>query len=157
VSFHAEDDLLRILLFNIEDRARISAGEGDVLKILLADEGTVNLQRVEAATFLGSALDVSIDARVVPESFQLHANVPNPFNPSTSFVLDLPEATSYTVRIYNIAGQVVKTIAGQSEAGSYTLIWDGRSDQGSSVASGVYFYRVEAGEHTQTRKMLMLK
>ena len=67
------------------------------------------------------------------------------------------EASTYTVRIYNIAGQVVKTIVGQGEAGSYTLIWDGRSDQGATVASGVYFYRAEAGEHTQTRKMLMLK
>ena len=59
--------------------------------------------------------------------------------------------------IYNIAGQVVKTYAGQAEAGTQTIIWDGRDNRGSQVASGVYFYSMEAGSFADVRKMVLLK
>jgi hypothetical protein len=158
VRFGIEDGHLKVLLYNIEDRARVAAGSGELLRIHTSGPTPMILERVEAATFQGQALSATItETHHVPEAFALHANYPNPFNPTTTFVLDLPVASQYTVHIYNIAGQLVRTMEGYGEAGSYSLTWDGRSDQGSSVASGVYFYKAAAGKFAATRKMLMLK
>jgi hypothetical protein len=93
----------------------------------------------------------------LPKEYALSQNFPNPFNPSTSFALSLPEASDYAIRVFNITGQLVKSFSGHLEAGVHTIVWDGRSDQGSTVASGVYFYRAEASGFTETRKMMMLK
>lgn len=93
----------------------------------------------------------------LPTEYALSQNFPNPFNPSTSFALSLPEASDYSLRVFNITGQLVKSYSGHLEAGVHTIMWDGRNDQGSSVASGVYFYKAEAKGFTETRKMMMLK
>ncbi len=83
----------------------------------------------------------------------LNANYPNPFNPVTEISFDLKVATDVTLDIYNITGQKVTTlIRGQLEAGNHTVTWDG-----SDVASGVYLYRLEAGNHVESRKMVLLK
>jgi len=111
---------------------------------------------VESFTPLFEA-DVNFKRVPLPTSFALSQNYPNPFNPSTSFALDLPVASDYSIRIYNVAGQLVKTFEGRGEAGQLTVTWDGKSNQGSSVASGVYFYRADAESFSQTRKMMMLK
>lgn len=94
---------------------------------------------------------------LLPTEYALSQNFPNPFNPSTSFALSLPEASDYSLRIFNITGQMVKTYSGHLEAGVHNIVWDGRNEQGSSVASGVYFYKAEAGAFNETRKMMMLK
>jgi len=101
--------------------------------------------------------DVDFKAVALPKAYALSQNYPNPFNPSTSFVLALPEASDYAVRIYNVAGQLVKSFEGHAPAGNVTITWDGTSNQGSHVASGMYFYRAEARSFTQTRKMMLLK
>lgn len=93
----------------------------------------------------------------LPSEYALSQNFPNPFNPTTSFTLSLPEASDYAIRVFNITGQSVKSFAGHLEAGVHTIMWDGRNDQGSQVASGVYFYKAEASGFTETRKMMMLK
>lgn len=100
----------------------------------------------------GSATKIAL-----PETFALSPNFPNPFNPTTSFTLTLPVASSYDIHIYNVAGQRVKTYEGHLEAGVHTLTWDSRNDQGAQVASGVYFYRARVGEFSETRTMLLLK
>ena len=102
-------------------------------------------------------VDVDFKNSVLPDAYALSQNFPNPFNPTTSFTLSLPEASDYAIRIYNVAGQIVKTLDGHAEAGVHTITWDGRNNQGSSVASGVYFYKAEANGFTETRKMMMLK
>ena len=90
-------------------------------------------------------------------SVELTGNTPNPFNAQTSIGFSLDAASPYTLTVYNIAGQVVKTYAGQAEAGTVTVTWDGRDNRNSPVASGVYFYVVDAGGFTATRRMLLLK
>lgn len=102
-------------------------------------------------------VDVAFKSSVLPDDYALSQNFPNPFNPTTSFTLSLPEASDYAIRIFNVAGQLVKTYDGHAEAGVHTITWDGRNNQGSSVASGVYFYKAEANGFTETRKMMMLK
>jgi hypothetical protein len=93
----------------------------------------------------------------LPTEFALSQNYPNPFNPTTSFRLSLPEESDYSIRIFNVAGQLVKSWDGHESAGVYTITWDGRNNQNTQVASGVYFYKAEANGRTETRKMLMLK
>lgn len=89
--------------------------------------------------------------------YELSENYPNPFNPSTKFTLTVPEAVDYSVRIYNVAGQLVRAIDGHLDAGAHQLTWDGRNNQGTPVASGVYFLRVHAGTLKESRRMLLVR
>lgn len=82
---------------------------------------------------------------------------PNPFNPVTSFAVTLSRAGDYEVDIFSIQGRRVKTLAGHAAAGTTTITWDGTDAVGRSVASGLYLYRLRAGEVIETRKMMLLK
>lgn len=92
-----------------------------------------------------------------PDKPVISSCYPNPFNPSTSFSITFPQATTYTVTIHNIAGQTVRTFAGDATPGITTITWDGTNQSGRPVASGVYFYRLQAGDFIQSRKMLLMK
>ena len=98
-----------------------------------------------------------------PSETVLLANYPNPFNPETWIPYALSEATEVTVTIYAANGAVVSTLdLGHQRAGSYAsrsraAYWDGRNAAGESVASGVYFYTLQAGDFSATRKMLIMK
>ena len=94
----------------------------------------------------------------LPKAFALNQNYPNPFNPTTQIAFDLPVAAHVQLTVFNVLGQNVKTLVnGDMQAGHQLVTWNGRSDNGSQVASGVYFYRISAGSFTQTMKMMMLK
>jgi len=87
-----------------------------------------------------------------------HQNYPNPFNPTTTIAFDLPVASSVELTVYNIAGQKVKTLLDEyRKAGSHELTWNGASATGQAVSSGLYFYRINAGEETATGKMILMK
>jgi hypothetical protein len=95
---------------------------------------------------------------IVPTEFALKQNSPNPFNPTTSIAYDLPKATNVRLDIFNVLGQKVVTLVdGFQNAGTQNIIWDGRDQTGSSVASGIYFYRISASDFSATKKMMMLK
>lgn len=95
---------------------------------------------------------------LLPGSFSLAQNAPNPFNPQTRIDYDLPNATHVKMDIYNVLGQQVRTLVNEfQEAGYKSVIWDGRDNSGGTVASGIYFYRMDAGDFSETRKMMMLK
>jgi flagellar hook assembly protein FlgD len=92
----------------------------------------------------------------------LYQNYPNPFNPSTTIEFDVPEVANkiprVAVQIFNILGQKVTTLErGIHDAGRYSIRWDGRNENGVQVATGVYFYRLLAGDYTSTKKMVMMK
>ena len=94
----------------------------------------------------------------LPQAFALSQNFPNPFNSDTVFRFELPQSGAVELTVFNIAGQQVATLVqGQREAGSYTLRWDGRDEGGKGLASGVYLYRLRAGEQVETRKLLILR
>jgi len=94
----------------------------------------------------------------VPAEFALRQNFPNPFNPSTTIPFDIRERTEATLRIYNIRGQLVRTLVDRVlEARSYTQPWDGRDDGGVSVSSGVYFCKLVAGDFEDVRKLVLTK
>lgn len=86
------------------------------------------------------------------------SNYPNPFNPVTSIKYDLAETSLVRMDIYNVRGQLVKTLLNQEMlAGTHSVIWDGKDGQGRSVSSGVYFYRMSLPNKVLTNKMLLLK
>jgi len=94
----------------------------------------------------------------LPDGFALKQNYPNPFNPITTISYDLPEQAQVTLGIYDILGKQIKTLVNQSQdAGKRIAVWDGTDDLERQVSAGVYLYRIQAGEFTQTRKMLLLK
>lgn len=87
------------------------------------------------------------------EDFGLAQNFPNPFNPETSISFSLPVASNVSLRVFNLVGQEVATlVSGQTAAGTHTVNFDG-----SNLTSGMYIYRLEAGEFSATRKMVLMK
>lgn len=92
------------------------------------------------------------------ETFELHQNYPNPFNAGTTIRYDLPVASEVKLVIYNILGQRVRTLVEKNQPVGFHLVrWDGMDDLSIRVASGVYLYRLQAGDFVQTRKMLLLR
>jgi hypothetical protein len=99
----------------------------------------------------------------VPDGFALGQNLPNPFNPDTWIPYRLAENVDVTIRIHDVAGKPVRTLdLGHRPAGLYAskekaAYWDGRNEAGEHVASGLYFYSIQAGEFAASRKMLLVK
>ena len=103
---------------------------------------------VEMATAEGAP----VVAKMLPANFGLAQNYPNPFNPTTELAFSLPVASQYTLTVYNVTGQKVAEFSGAKEAGNHTITFNG-----DSMASGVYFYKLVAGNFSATKKMVMLK
>jgi hypothetical protein len=88
-----------------------------------------------------------------PTKFTLEQNYPNPFNPSTTIRYGLPARTHVTMTIYNALGQqVAELVNGEVDAGNHDVKFEG-----SNLASGVYFYRLTAGEHADSKKLILMK
>jgi len=122
-------------------------GQGDAETV----RASVELPGVFAA-FYNEAHDV------VPEITRLHQNFPNPFRANTTIVFDLNPGGSAMLTIHDVAGRRVRTLRnGLFPEGVYQVEWDGRGDSGETVASGVYFYRLDTGSFTSTKKMLLLR
>ncbi|MBK7141750.1 MAG: T9SS type A sorting domain-containing protein [bacterium] len=103
---------------------------------------------IEMATVLGQP----VSGKIIPKNFGLAQNYPNPFNPATTIEFALPVASNYTLTVYNVTGQVVKTFEGTEEAGMHQVIWNA-----NEASSGVYFYKLNAGTFSSTKKMVLLK
>ena len=94
----------------------------------------------------------------LPASFSLEANYPNPFNPSTTISYTVAEACHVSLDVFNIVGQRVSTLVDRVvEAGRHQVQWEARNDNGEEVASGIYFYRINAGGSIDSKKMMLLK
>jgi len=108
--------------------------------------------------WMNNDIKPNITPAVTPKSYKLAQNFPNPFNPSTSIKFDMKAKGLVTLKVYNVAGQLVRTLVnGTKDAGSYTITWDGKNDRGGAVASGIYFYKMETKDFSQTKKMVMLR
>jgi hypothetical protein len=121
---------------------------GEFLKL---GDGEAQVVSVEMSTAGGQM--VIVNNAIVPKNFELAQNYPNPFNPTTTIRFDIPKAASWTLTVYNVAGQVVSTYAGEAaSAGRYSVEFDG-----AKLASGLYLYKLDAGEFTSVKKMVMIK
>ncbi len=106
----------------------------------------------------GQATGIAIEGTIVPLTYRLDYCYPNPFNPTTQIEFGIPTANQVKLEIHNITGQKVATLVDrQFEAGNHVIQWDGKDTNGQPVASGIYFYRLQAGDFAETKKMLYLK
>lgn len=155
VKFNQEGGQLRVLIYSHERGMKIDAGQSPVLNIVT--DGNLTLVDGDASSYDGYPVAISGLGKPVPSGFAVSQNVPNPFNPSTRITLSLPAASNYTLTIYNVAGQVVKSFTGHGDAGDVTITWDGTDNTGAKVASGIYFYKGVAGNSSDTKKMVLMK
>jgi hypothetical protein len=95
---------------------------------------------------------------LLPDKYLLAQNYPNPFNPATTIEYQLPKDTQVTLRIFNITGELVETLIEEKQSAGYHQIqWDGRDENGSSVAGGVYLYLLKADDFSQSNKMVLIR
>ena len=93
-----------------------------------------------------------------PKNFQLMGAYPNPFNPATQIKYNLPEDSFVSIKIYDVMGRNIKTLLNEEKMGGYhTIRWDATNNFGEAVPAGIYFYTIDAGSFTNTKKMIFLK
>jgi hypothetical protein len=136
--------------------------DGDGLPEIVFSRGSTRGGVNAPAVFImeGNLFPVSVndDPQTIPVSFELKQNYPNPFNPETYIDYALPEASNVRLYIYNVLGQKVKTLVdGFQEAKLHTVRWDGSNDKGLQVPSGIYYYRLQTSEFSQSKRMLLLR
>jgi hypothetical protein len=124
----------------------------------------INVRMVNAEVAFNGVISSDNDQTVIlktkPNTYLLSQNIPNPFNPTTIIRYTIPgdEEVSLRLKIYDSRGTIVKTLVnGTSNPGIYSATWNATDDAGRRISSGIYFYRLEAGSFTQTRKMLFLR
>ena len=117
----------------------------------------LGIDELGASAYSVMSIDIS-QAAIMPHKFELSANYPNPFNPTTTVEFSLEYAGHTTLTVYNALGQVVQTlIESDLDAGPHSAMWDGKDRDGHAVASGLYLYRLSQGDRQLARKMLLLK
>jgi len=160
------------LFFDAEGKLYGSKGLGNTIADLISIDKSTGAGTVIGSigfpwiTGMATRLDRAVDTRIDDENhsslrprvFALEQNYPNPFNPTTTIQYDLPKSVHVRLVIYNVLGRKIRTLADEDmAAGSRQTIWDARDDAGLPVGSGVYFYSIEAGEFSKTRKLMLIK
>jgi hypothetical protein len=162
-----KDGMQKIGAVDLSCKNHLAPGEGTLLK-LRAKGRDLSSIRIANAILIGTdavRLNVDISGELefkesgsAPEHFSLSQNYPNPFNPQTTISYSLPQDAHVRLAVYNILGQKVRTLVDKHQsAGVQTVSWEGTDDKGNQVSSGVYFYKVEAGEFSDMKKMLLVK
>jgi hypothetical protein len=102
-------------------------------------------------------VEESGDDLFIPKTMELRQNYPNPFNPSTVIPYAVNERAEIQISVINILGQKIRNLfGGMQNPGSYQIIWDGKDEAEKNVSGGIYFYRLDAGNFSQTKKMILL-
>jgi len=128
----------------------IDTGLSSVSGVLRTD--AIKFQLVEELTNIADKVDNQ------KMNYQLSQNYPNPFNPSTTISFQIPKASHVKIDVFNLLGERVNTLVDENlNAGRYSTIWKGNSDDGTLAASGIYFYRIQSAEFTDTKKMIYLR
>ncbi len=109
-------------------------------------------------TVNGTGSGVSNDNNNIPQITELQGNYPNPFNPETAIKYAVKKDGDVSLKIFNLKGQLVKTLVNQQvKAGYHRIVWDGKDNFGTDVATGIYLYRLETKTYNQTKKMMLMK
>jgi hypothetical protein len=150
-------DQLRVLVIG-KDRKGIIAN-GDPLLTVRHSGDELSVEEAQFADTYGAMLGTILGKSAeLPTSFDLGQNFPNPFNPTTTISFSMPEAGDVSLKIYNIRGQLVRTLVNKrTPAGYHEVTWDGRDQSDRAAASGVFFYRLETQDFSKTRKMMLIK
>ena len=108
--------------------------------------------------FTTNGLTAVGDESELPKEFAISQNYPNPFNPTTMIKFQLPKEQFVTLKVYDLLGKEIRTLVeGNIQAGYHKVVWDATDNFGNKVTSGIYFYRITAGNNVVTKKMLLLK
>jgi hypothetical protein len=142
-----------------EDGGYIIAGTSEFADS--TNEADVYLIKTDSFGHVGINTNDPIETNI-PKTFSLSQNYPNPFNPSTTIAFDIPGTPDnkqpVSLTIYDLRGRRVRELLNSDfEPGTHKVHWDGKNDRGESVASGIYLYRLKAGDETCTRKMMVLE
>ena len=142
-------------------RGLVIAGSGELARVSFAEGTAPATVEIAARTGANEPLALDLTAEETPATpavYRLGQNFPNPFNPKTTICFDLPSPQETRLTIFAADGRRVITLLDAAlPTGSHTAVWDGRDAAGHPAASGVYFYRIDAGPLQETRKMLLLK
>ncbi len=154
---NAANGELRVLVSQSVEAAasRLTAGSNSLVTVPV--NGTIELVESQFSDYSGGLLSVNAASRTLPTEYALLQNYPNPFNAGTVIPFSLVEGSRYELTIYNVAGQVVRTFAGEGVSGINRVEWNGRTADGVEAATGMYFYRVNANNFVATKKMVLLK
>ncbi len=141
------------------DADGIAGGEYHAQLSIRSNDPVAPVVTVPVSLFVDAPVAmVAAGERALPARFALHPNRPNPFNPTTTITYDLPRTSAVRLAIYDVSGREVRTLLDATQpAGSHLAVWDGRNARGEPAASGVYFYRLRAGDFVETKKMVLLK
>ena len=150
-SLDPEQDLNVIIYFNpIADEEYSS-------NIIITSNDSNNPQVVISVNGIGSGVS-NVDDSLVPQITELQGNYPNPFNPETAIKYAVKEDGVVSLKIYNLKGQLVKSLVNeQVKAGRHSIVWNGKDNFGTDVATGIYLYRLETKTYNQTKKMMLMK
>ncbi len=151
--FYVGDDFLYAFGDTIREGDQVDMIQG----AFVFSFGTFKLEVGSAADF-GSVVGIDTDFQPIPLTYQLKQNFPNPFNPETRIYFEIPKSHDVTIMVYNMLGQRIRTLVKESfKAGSHVVNWDGKSDHGFQVPTGVYIYRIKAGSFVDSKKMVLIK
>ncbi len=135
--------------------------EGESYSLRVNGQATVEEFTMGASgerTFVGTLTLKGGGSGAVPTQYALDQNYPNPFNPETTISFEIPVEAHVRLEVFNILGEKVTTLVDENRsAGSYSVKWNGRTDDGTPVSSGIYFYRLDAGEYVKSMKMTLMK
>ena len=145
---------------NLNDSISVQIGVyGTDDNFTIAEDIVVASDNTELTVQIGVGVEVAIDeSGLTPFEFALHQNYPNPFNPETNIQFDVAENSDVNVSIFNIMGQKVATLVnGNMDAGIYHIKWNGLSDKGIALPSGMYFYEMKSLEYQSVKKLVLVK
>ena len=137
------------------------SGEVSIFNFTTGENSLIcqNIFRGDKLFWAGGQENVSLsESTSLPNKFMLHQNYPNPFNPITTLRYELPKYSYVNVTIYDMLGNVVNNLVNTNQSSGYKSVqWDATNNQGEPVSAGVYLYKIQAGEFSQTNKMILLK
>jgi len=142
--YHFDGKNTRVLVFSMNPDGFVETGE------LLKLGGAEEVKEIEVGAYDGFVMKAQTTE--IPDHFQLSQNYPNPFNPTTTFEFALSHATEWELVVFNVLGQKVTSWKGEDQAGWVRILWNA-----DAYSSGVYFYKLEAGDFAATKKMVLLK
>jgi len=114
--------------------------------------------RIDMGAYENQNVIVGVDEDLITLVTKLNQNYPNPFNPTTTINYSLKENSKISLNIYNIKGQKVKQLVSDYlSVGQHSVVWNGKDDNGKSVSSGIYFYKLKTGNYEETKRMVLIK
>jgi hypothetical protein len=147
--------------FAILGQNQVMPGNGEILRVTTSEPIDLSQISLKVRDAANEDLEYELTAEplvVLPSVYKLADNYPNPFNPQTTIKFSLPEGQDVRLEIFDIKGHRVNVLVNEAmPAGNHSVVWTGRDRNGRMVASGTYFYRIQAGPLNETRRMLLVK